>query len=184
MGTGNEWYTPGKYLEAARAVMGGIDLDPASCAEANETVQAGRYYTQEENGLLLPWSGRVWCNPPYTQIRPGKSSIKAWVEKLIASYRLGQVSEAVCLVPNDPSTRWFSWLWDFMVCFPPRRIRFYRPDRQRWEQPSFGTCIVYLGKQEQRFAEMFSQFGRIVKAVEERSLAVGLDLWQEEEEVS
>lgn len=178
---GNEWYTPVKYLEAARAVMGGIDLDPASCAEANKAVQAGRYYTQEENGLLRPWSGRVWCNPPYTQVRPGQSSIKAWVEKLVASYRLGLVSEAVCLVPNDTSTRWFSWLWEFVVCFPPRRIQFYRPDRQRWEQPSFGTCFVYLGEQEQQFAEVFSQFGRVVKAVGERSRVVGLDLWLTEE---
>lgn len=174
---GNEWYTPVEYLEAARAVMDGIDLDPASCAEANKTVQAGRYYTQEENGLLHPWSGRVWCNPPYTQTRPGQSSVKAWVEKLVASYRMGLVSEAVCLVPNDTSTQWFSWLWEFVVYFPSRRIQFHIPGKARREQPSFGTCFVYLGEQEQRFTDVLGQFGRIVKAVEVRSRVVGLDLW-------
>lgn len=178
-GSENEWYTPGEYLEAARVVLGVIDLDPASCAEANKTVQAARYYTREENGLLLPWTGRVWCNPPYTQVKPGQSSIKAWVEKLVSSYWSGEVEEAISLVPNDTSTQWFSWLWEFIVCFPPRRIRFDIPGKQRREQPPFGTCLVYLGKQERRFAEVFGAFGRVVKAVDVRSRAIGLDLWQE-----
>ena len=34
----DEWYTPASVVEAARTVMGRIDLDPASTTEANATV--------------------------------------------------------------------------------------------------------------------------------------------------
>lgn len=56
--------TPVDVCAAARELLGGIDLDPASCAEFNKNVQAAAFYTEKDNGLLLPWHGRVFLNPP------------------------------------------------------------------------------------------------------------------------
>ena len=50
--------------------MGGIDLDPASCAEANKIVQAKQFYSQRDDGLKQPWFGRIWLNPPYGRFAP------------------------------------------------------------------------------------------------------------------
>ena len=64
---GHEWHTPPHIIEAARRVLGGIDLDPFSCAEANETVKADVYYTEDDDGFSKEWTGRVWINPPFGQ---------------------------------------------------------------------------------------------------------------------
>ncbi len=176
----NEWYTPARYVEAARKVMGTIDLDPASCADANHTVKAGHYYTQAENGLAHTWYGSVWCNPPYTQVIPGQSSIKAWVSKAHRLYQEGVIEQCMLLIPNDTSTKWFEWLWCYPVCFPPKRIKFLIPGRKA-EQPTFGTCFVYMGPHEQRFLDIFSQFGSIVRRVSHPRSAEPT-LWSSKEE--
>ena len=46
----NEWFTPAEYVAFARQTMGGIDLDPASHALAQQTVRAGAFFTAADNG--------------------------------------------------------------------------------------------------------------------------------------
>ena len=71
-----EWYTPSIIIEAARDSMGSIDLDVASCEEANRVVKASRYFTVKDDGLSQKWEGNVWCNPPYK--RTPTHSIGDW----------------------------------------------------------------------------------------------------------
>jgi len=56
--------TPGYIVEPSRQVLGTIDLDPASCEEANKIVRAITYYAPPHDGLSFDWDGRVFCNPP------------------------------------------------------------------------------------------------------------------------
>jgi ParB family chromosome partitioning protein len=60
-----EWYTPSKYVEAARQVLGEIELDAASCELANKWVKADKYFSIEDNSLWQMWQAKtVWLNPP------------------------------------------------------------------------------------------------------------------------
>lgn len=164
----NEWYTPFKYIEAAREVLGTIDLDPASCAQANETVQAKRYFTIEDDGLKQQWGGKIYMNPPFGtatgHIWAGKSNIAAFLHKLIAEYKVGNVSEAISLVRADPGALWFRQLWEFPLCFLCEDPYFERPDSTPTRH-RFGTAFVYLGPYEQAFINVFSRFGAVVRRV-------------------
>ena len=60
-----EHYTPPDVVEAARASLGGIDLDPATSVEGNRVfVKAVKIYTADDDGFVVPWKGRVFLNPP------------------------------------------------------------------------------------------------------------------------
>lgn len=157
----NEWFTPEAYVEAARELMGAIDVDPASCEVANRIVKATRYHTKEDNGLLQSWRGRVWLNPPYG-FGGGISNQETWTNQLIERYEAGLVSEAVLLVNANTEAKWFQPLYNYLICFTNHRIRFYNADGTP-SQPTQGNALVYFGKQQRRFIELFSQFGRIVR---------------------
>jgi hypothetical protein len=163
----NEWYTPLKYIVAAHELMGGIDLDPASNAIANETVKAANYYDITQNGLDKSWTGRVWLNPPYGRDEAG-SNQDIWSRRLIEQYNAGITTEAVLLVNAAVDTKWFQNLFQYVerephffpVCIPDHRINFYSPDSTA-SGPTHGSALVYLGNQVKEFFIIFSEFGLI-----------------------
>lgn len=168
----NEWYTPEQYIEAARLVMGSIDIDPASNPIANEVVKADTYYTIDTNGLDKDWTGNVWLNPPYGRI-DGDSNQDIWSTRLIEQYEAGITKQAVLLVNAVTDRKWFQPLWNYTICFTDHRIRFYTPDKQPG-QPTHGNVLVYFGDNVQDFVNHFSQFGVVVQRLNPQAQVQGL----------
>jgi len=161
MSESNEWYTPKPYVDAARELMRGIDVDPASNEFANRIVQATTYYDILSNGLDKPWAGHVWLNPPYG--RDAVSNQELWSRRLIEQFDAGITTEAILLVNAVTDRKWFQPLWQFPICFTDHRIRFYNTEIEGG-QPTHGNALVYLGNQQERFMDIFEPFGVIAIA--------------------
>jgi ParB family chromosome partitioning protein len=157
-----EWYTPPEYIDAARRVLGGIDLDPASCDEANAIVHARQCYTAADNGLALPWFGRLWLNAPYGWDEDGDSRQAVWSAHLLEAYRDRAIKASVSLWNVATGSAWFQALWDVPLCFPDHRIRYIGPGGVASKQPTHANVFAYLGDDVAAFAREFVQFGRIV----------------------
>lgn len=149
-----EWYTPERYIVAARRVMGGIDLDPATHCEAQKTVRATRYYTAADDGLKHAWRGNVWLNPPYAQ-----PLMQSFVAKLLEEVRARHTAQAIMLTHNYTDTAWFheAQATAALLCFTRGRIAFVGADGP----PTQGQAFFYFGKREKQFRAVFGGFGFI-----------------------
>jgi ParB family chromosome partitioning protein len=156
-----DWRTPILYVEAARAVMGAIDLDPMSDADANRIVQAHRYFTRDEDGFRHAWSGRVFLNPA-----GDRGVVKAAWRKLT----------------TEPAVEQFVWIGysleqlqtlqqagsrttplDYHVCVPRKRIAFVPKVPTGEDRPSHANYVCYHGPHADRFRELFTVFGQVVQ---------------------
>lgn len=156
----NEWYTPSKYIDLAREVMGSIDTDPASCEVANETVKATTFYSINDDGLSKTWTGKVWMNPPYAS-----GLVEKFIDKLIEERP--NYSEAIVLVNNCTETSWFSSVTSIAsaVCFPKGRIRYNTPEGVNKGTPLQGQAIVYVGNFPELFMNKFREIGWVARIV-------------------
>ena len=89
------WETP-KWLFDELDNEFHFELDVCATVENAKCLS---FYTKEQDGLTLPWTGVCWCNPPY-----GKE-IGKWVEKAHRSATEG--ATVVMLVPSRTDTKWF-----------------------------------------------------------------------------
>lgn len=154
-----EWYTPREYIEASRAVMGSIDLDPASNEMANAVVKADKYYTAETDGLEQRWLGNIWLNPPYAQ-----PHIANFVSKLVREYECRNVEQAILLTHNNTDTKWFLEASEHCdaVCFTTGRVKFYAPNGTI-AAPASGQAFFYFGPYKEAFRDVFDEVGIVME---------------------
>lgn len=114
--TTDTWLTPPEIIIAC----GDFDLDPCCPATLPWTTAINSYSLdgRGEDGLALPWEGRVWLNPPYSNWVPFVKKLK-------------EHGNGIALIFARTETRgFFDHVWNSAdsILFLKRRIRFYKLD--------------------------------------------------------
>lgn len=164
----DERFTPKKYVESARFVLGKIDLDPASSHLANKRVKAANIFTKGDSGLDKKWFGNVFCNPPYS-----RGNLLQWSAKARFEFEQQNTTSELLLVPNGTDTEWFKVLNQFPFCLTDHRITFLVFDEVRnqfyyLKNPENGSCFFLLSNDisvYKRFCDEFSKYGPIFRRV-------------------
>jgi hypothetical protein len=146
----------------ARLVLGKIDLDPASNDVAQAWIKAGTYYTAELDGMIRPWFGRVWCNPPYGKTQPKGRQAKDWLDLAINRYQAGDVDAAILLL-NRTGATWYRNLRKQVTAFCEvhERIAFLDATGKSQRSPRYHNDFLYLGQKADLFKEIFSEIGEV-----------------------
>ena len=144
----DNWRTPVLILEHVMHAMGDIDLDP--CSDDDLSVCAQSHFTNEQNGLVQPWHGRVFCNPPYSQA-------EQWVDKFIAE----DFVQGIILLPARPGSIWWQKLGSCLMCLVHGRLTFVGA-----EGPApFPSAVFYRGQAEEHFIQEFLHIGDVWRHV-------------------
>jgi hypothetical protein len=134
------WFTPPAIIDA----LGGaesFDLDPCTHAD-RPWPTAQSHYTQEDDGLTLPWFGRVWLNPPYSTA-------------LIARFlvRMVEHNRGVALIFARTETRPFHrsvWQAATGLLFLHGRLHFHRADGSRAKRNGGAPSVLIAYGDEDR----------------------------------
>ena len=171
-----EWYTPPWVYERCRLVMGSIDLDPATSAQAIEMGnKPNLHFTKSDNALIKTWPKveNIFINPPYT-LKPGeeesvfkdqnkkieKSGAKAFLIKLLNSH----FRRAMLLVLEDSGTSYGQFLWGLSnaVFIPSGRLHFIYEGKSKGKSTTRTNLIFGIGVDEIKFYLAFRDYGQTI----------------------
>ena len=133
IGATDDWYTPRDIFDALGLTF---DLDPCSPGPGH-WVPARKVYTKEDDGLVQPWSGTVFMNPPFGR----RNGHVPWLRKFLAH------GDGVAIVRAYTSSAWFhQWAVKAQtMCFPRGKTKFIRPDGSIGRAPGHGVVLLGMG---------------------------------------
>lgn len=122
----DEWCTP-KWLADE---LGEFTLDPCANSASHIKARDHIYLANGGDGLKADWYGRVFCNPPYSNVTP-------WAGRLVA-----HPDPWVTLVKLDPTTKWWATLMSSNPIVAPfrRRIKF---EGEKSMTANFPSVLVF-----------------------------------------
>jgi len=156
----DRYFTPAELLDLVLAQWGSVDLDPAWDPES--LVKAKKHFDirKGQDGLILPWRGKVWLNPPY-------SSTSSWVVRAAQHAAAGgEVLALVQAAVGSAYWRNYVWPWASVCCLSPRP-KFGRPAAlgPTRSNAQVDHAVVYLGPDHDHFATTWAPRGEIVQAM-------------------
>lgn len=147
----DEWLTPPGLLKQ----LGEFDLDPCSPGHRRPWDTAKAHYSIDDNGLLKPWEGRVWLNPPY-----GREAA-AWLG------RLADHGDGIALIfARTETDMFFRHVWGRAdaILFLRGRLHFHYVTGERAKANSGApSCLAAYGAENVKALRQCSLDGRLIE---------------------
>ena len=128
----DDWYTPAWVFDGLGMTF---DVDVAAPDGGAPNVPSRTHYTVADDGLLQPWHGYVWCNPPY-------SAPTAWCRRW-AEHEPG----GCLLIRADLSTGgpFVAWTAAHAAWVPRKRLQFVSAAGHPSGAVNFSTVLLGRG---------------------------------------
>jgi DNA N-6-adenine-methyltransferase (Dam) len=145
------WLTPPDVL----AKLGEFDLDP--CAAFPRPWDTARvHYTEADDGLSLPWHGRIWLNSPYGP----PSVIRPWMKKM-AEHNCG----TSLIFARVETEAFFDYVWSAAtaILFIKGRLFFHHQSGKRAANNAGGpSALCAYGEADARILKNSGIDGRYI----------------------
>lgn len=148
--TTDVWLTPPALITS----LGEFDIDPC-CPNNLPWKTAKEFYSLEngQDGLKLPWLGRVWLNPPYSN----------WVPFL---EKLKNHNNGISLIFARTETKgFFDHVWENAdsILFLKRRVKFVKADLSSGGSSTAPSILIAYGKNNTEALEKCGLEGKLIK---------------------